>query len=232
MTSSGGGLNRPSGPTKSAFTRCSFARTSGSIIHRVKSACSVNAIDVSPSCSARAHVRSIEPAAASQDHSVCTCPSSGSTRAHFRSSALTVPGQRGVPDDPAGAGLSRPGPAGQPGAGPGSTKLSQVIDLKAARKDPDRFRAALARRGAAGDFDALLAADAPWRELTERAEALRARQKRSSRSAPTGAEQLAELRRLRDQLDAVQADLAEAERVRSDLLAPSRTSPIRPPRTA
>ena len=34
--------------------------------------------------------------------------------------------------------LSR-GPGGQPGAGPGSTKLAQVIDLKAARKDPDRF---------------------------------------------------------------------------------------------
>ena len=68
-----------------------------------------------------------------------------------------------------------------------------MIDLKAARKDPDRFRAALARRGAAGDFDALLAADASWRELTERAEALRARQKRSSRSAPAEAE-LAELR--------------------------------------
>jgi tRNA synthetase class II core domain (G, H, P, S and T) len=32
-------------------------------------------------------------------------------------------------------------------------KLSQVIDLKAARKDPDDFRAALARRGAAADFD-------------------------------------------------------------------------------
>src|ERR1700750_1674275 len=113
--------------------------------------------------------------------------------------------------------LSR-GPGGQPGAGPGSTKLSQVIDLKAARKDPDHFRAALARRGAAGDFDALLAADASWRGLTERAEALRARQKRSSKSAPTEAER-AELRQLREQLDAVQADLAEAERMRNDLLA-------------
>jgi len=113
--------------------------------------------------------------------------------------------------------LSR-GPGGQPGAGPGSTKLSQVIDLKAARKDPDHFRAALARRGAAGEFDALLAADASWRELTERAESLRARQKRSSKSAPTEAER-AELRQLREQLDAVQADLAEAERIRNELLA-------------
>ncbi len=53
----------------------------------------------------------------------------------------------------------------------------EVIDLKAARQDPDRYRAALARRGAAKDFDALLAADASWRVHTERAEALRAAQK-------------------------------------------------------
>jgi seryl-tRNA synthetase len=51
-----------------------------------------------------------------------------------------------------------------------------VIDLRAARQEPDRYRAALGRRGAAADFDALLAADQRWRELTERAEALRATQ--------------------------------------------------------
>ncbi len=34
-----------------------------------------------------------------------------------------------------------------------------MIDLKAARSDPDGFRAALARKGAAAAFDALLAAD-------------------------------------------------------------------------
>ncbi|HEV2376554.1 MAG TPA: serine--tRNA ligase, partial [Streptosporangiaceae bacterium] len=59
-----------------------------------------------------------------------------------------------------------------------------MIDLKAARQEPDRFRAALARRGAAADFDALLAADVRWRELTERAEALRAEQKRASKGHP------------------------------------------------
>jgi seryl-tRNA synthetase len=93
-----------------------------------------------------------------------------------------------------------------------------VIDLKAARKDPDRYRAALARRGAAEDFDALLSADAEWRELTERAESLRARQKRSSKSAPSEAE-LAELKQLREELAKAQADLATAEGVRNDLLA-------------
>jgi seryl-tRNA synthetase len=93
-----------------------------------------------------------------------------------------------------------------------------VIDLKAARKDPDYFRAALARRGAADEFDALLAVDASWRELTERAEALRARQKRSSKSAPSEAE-LAELRQLREELAEAQASLATVETERNDLLA-------------
>jgi seryl-tRNA synthetase len=92
-----------------------------------------------------------------------------------------------------------------------------VIDLKAARKDPDHFRTALARRGAAQDFDALLAVDASWRELTERAEGLRARQKRSSKSAPSEAE-LAELRQLREELAEAQGDLARAETERNDLL--------------
>jgi seryl-tRNA synthetase len=93
-----------------------------------------------------------------------------------------------------------------------------VIDLKAARKDPEYFRAALARRGGAADFDALLAVDASWRELTERAEALRARQKRSSKGAPSEAE-LAELKGLRAELAGAQADLAKAEAERQALLA-------------
>jgi seryl-tRNA synthetase len=92
-----------------------------------------------------------------------------------------------------------------------------VIDLKAARADPETFRAALARRGAAEDFDALLAADASWRSLTERTEALRAAQKSSSKGKPTP-EQLDQLRQLRDELDQAQAELAEAARRRDDLL--------------
>jgi seryl-tRNA synthetase len=93
-----------------------------------------------------------------------------------------------------------------------------VIDLKAARQDPDTFRAALARRGAAEDFDALLAADASWRSLTERAEALRAAQKSSSKGKPTP-EQIEQLRKLRDELDQAQDELAKAAEVRDDLLA-------------
>jgi seryl-tRNA synthetase len=93
-----------------------------------------------------------------------------------------------------------------------------VIDLKAARQDPGRYRTALARRGAAADFDALLAADAAWRELTERAEALRADQKRASRAGPPTDEQHAELRRLADELASAQAEQAHAERERQELL--------------
>jgi seryl-tRNA synthetase len=93
-----------------------------------------------------------------------------------------------------------------------------VIDLKAARQEPDRYLAALARRGAEKDFDALLAADARWRELTERAESLRAAQKRSSKSKP-GPDELAELRRLAAEFAAATEEQAHAARERDELLA-------------
>ena len=94
-----------------------------------------------------------------------------------------------------------------------------MIDLRAARHEPDRYRAALARRGADADFDALLVADQRWRELTERAEKLRAAQRRSSRGAPPSPEEIAELRQLRKELDAAETEQAEAEQVRQALLA-------------
>jgi seryl-tRNA synthetase len=94
-----------------------------------------------------------------------------------------------------------------------------VIDLRAARREPDRYRAALARRGAADDFDALLAADQTWRELTEHAEALRADQKRLSKGTPPSEAEITELRQLRDELVKATARQAEAERERQDLLS-------------
>ena len=93
-----------------------------------------------------------------------------------------------------------------------------MIDLKAARQEPDRYRAALARRGAAEDFDALLAADARWRELTERSETLRAEQKRSSRAGPPSPDERAGLRRLAGELAEAQAELAGADHERKALL--------------
>jgi seryl-tRNA synthetase len=93
-----------------------------------------------------------------------------------------------------------------------------VIDLKAARQDPDGYRAALARRGAGADFDALLAADTSWRSLTERTEMLRAAQKGASKGKPTP-EELEKLRQLRDELAQAQEELAAATSQRDELLA-------------
>ena len=47
-----------------------------------------------------------------------------------------------------------------------------MIDLRAARANPEAFRAALARKGAAERFDALLAADERWRELVPKVDEL------------------------------------------------------------
>ena len=94
-----------------------------------------------------------------------------------------------------------------------------MIDLKAARQEPERYRAALARRGAAQDFDALLAADATWREYTERAERLRAAQRRSSRGGPPKPEELAELRQLAAEFTVATEEQAHAARERDELLA-------------
>ena len=93
-----------------------------------------------------------------------------------------------------------------------------MIDLKAARQEPERYRTALARRGAAREFDALLAADSRWRAHTERAEALRAEQRRSSKSKP-GPGELAELRRLAAEFAVATEEQAHAARERDALLA-------------
>src|SRR5258708_38512365 len=105
------------------------------------------------------------------------------------------------------------------GRAPGRTaRIAKVIDLKAARQDPDGFRAALARRGAAEDFDKLLAADARWREFTERAESLRAEQKKASKGKPSP-DELATLRELSARIEAALREQAEAAQVRDQLLA-------------
>jgi seryl-tRNA synthetase len=92
-----------------------------------------------------------------------------------------------------------------------------VIDLKTARQEPERYRAALARRGAAEDFDALLEADRLWRALTEKADTLRARQRKSSKSAPTN-DEIEALRQLKADLAAVEEQLGAAEQQRQILL--------------
>jgi seryl-tRNA synthetase len=83
-----------------------------------------------------------------------------------------------------------------------------VIDLRAARADPERFRAALARKGAAEAFDELLAADVRKRELQTQVEELRARTKPKGKPTP---EQLEELKAVKERLQPLELELAEAE---------------------
>jgi seryl-tRNA synthetase len=91
-----------------------------------------------------------------------------------------------------------------------------VIDLKAARGEPERFREALARKGAGETFDELLEADRDWLDLVPKVDELRGRTKLKGKPSE---EQLAELRRIKDELKATEDELAAAEARRDDLLA-------------
>jgi len=91
-----------------------------------------------------------------------------------------------------------------------------MIDLKAARADPDGYRAALARRGFADELGALLAADERRRSLLPRIEELRARRKLKGKPSP---EQLEELARVKEELSQLEAELAGAEADQERLLA-------------
>jgi seryl-tRNA synthetase len=90
-----------------------------------------------------------------------------------------------------------------------------MIDLRAARNDPERFRAALARRGAAETFDELLAADERWRSLVPQVDELRGRQKAGGKPTP---EQIEEMKHVKVRLKALEDELAAAEAERDGLL--------------
>jgi seryl-tRNA synthetase len=106
-----------------------------------------------------------------------------------------------------------------------------LIDLRAARADPEGFRSALARKGAAEAFDELLAADERWRELETRASDLRAQTKTKGKPSP---EQLDQLRELKAELQSVEAEHEEAEQRRQELLdrVPNPPDPSVPDGTA
>ena len=91
-----------------------------------------------------------------------------------------------------------------------------MIDLKAARSDPDAWRAVLARKGAAEAFDALLEADERWRAVVPRVDELRGRMKIGGKPTP---EQLEELQSVKAELKQVEEELAAAEGARDDALA-------------
>ena len=91
-----------------------------------------------------------------------------------------------------------------------------MIDLKAARADPESWRAALVRKTAGGAFDELLAADERWRALVPRVDDLRSRTKLKGKPTP---EQLRELQQVKDDLRRAEEELDAAEVARDAALA-------------
>jgi seryl-tRNA synthetase len=90
-----------------------------------------------------------------------------------------------------------------------------MIDLKLARANADIFRVALARKGAAEDFDALLAADRAWAKATQRRDEARAEQKKLGK--PSSQEDIDRARTLKADLQQLDAELAAAEAERQRL---------------
>jgi seryl-tRNA synthetase len=90
-----------------------------------------------------------------------------------------------------------------------------LIDLRAARADPEGYRNALARKGAGEVFDELLAADERWRALETQASELRAQTKTKGKPSP---EELERLTELKAELQQVEAAHAEAAQERDELL--------------
>jgi seryl-tRNA synthetase len=83
-----------------------------------------------------------------------------------------------------------------------------MIDLRRARAEADAYRAALARKGAAEMFDDLLAADAAKRALQTQVEELRAQTKLKGKPTP---EQLEELKAVKERLQPLEGELADAD---------------------
>ena len=91
-----------------------------------------------------------------------------------------------------------------------------MIDLKAARSDQERWRSALARKGAAEAFDRLLDADMRWRDLVPKVDELRSRTKLKGKPTP---DELQELQRVKSELKEAERQLADAEAARDAALS-------------
>jgi seryl-tRNA synthetase len=106
-----------------------------------------------------------------------------------------------------------------------------VIDVRAARADPDAWRAALARKGAAEEFDALMEADRSWLALVPQVDDLRSKTKLKGKPTP---EQLEELKGVKAELQRLEVELADAEQRRTELLdrVPNPPDPSAPEGTA
>ncbi len=99
-----------------------------------------------------------------------------------------------------------------------------MLDIKAIRDEPERFRIALARRDMAEAVDELLAADERRRALTAKVDELRAEQNRTSKAigrAEGDDKQrlIADVARVSAEIEQIEPDLAAADEALSSLLA-------------
>ena len=99
-----------------------------------------------------------------------------------------------------------------------------MLDLKQIRDDPEAVKAALARRGAAGEIDELLRLDERRRELLPQVEGGRARQNRASEAIAEAKREdrdaegeIAEMRELAAEIKRLESELSEVERARDEL---------------
>ena len=90
-----------------------------------------------------------------------------------------------------------------------------MIDLRAARAEPDRLRPGIARKGGAEAFEELLAADEQRRELIPRVDELRSRQKLKGKPTP---KQVEELKQVKEDLRALEEQLGAADERVDELL--------------
>jgi seryl-tRNA synthetase len=99
-----------------------------------------------------------------------------------------------------------------------------VLDVRAIREDPDRFRKGLARRNLADAVDLILALDERRRQLTVRVEELRAEQNRSSKAIGRAEGEdkqrlIGEVARVSAEVKEHEPQLEQVEAELSDLLA-------------
>jgi seryl-tRNA synthetase len=96
-----------------------------------------------------------------------------------------------------------------------------MLDLKLIRSDPERVKAALARRGAAGEVDELVALDARRRELLPRIEGAQAERKTLSKrigeAKQRGEEAGEPMRAVQALKETIEAGRAELEQVEAEL---------------
>jgi len=93
-----------------------------------------------------------------------------------------------------------------------------VLDLKLIRSEPERIKAALARRGAAEQIDELLSLDERRRHLLPEIEGARSERKRESekigalkKAGEDATEQMEAVRQLKSKLEAMEGELEEVE---------------------